>query len=121
MQPRLDLPPLKYQHNLSKHEDFVLAAEYQLISHAVNICAMIESSDREVVVQAGLAHAVKGCLEKAHNIGPNSAETMKKEVQGNSDLEGGQRIDVGQQISVNGGRRRMRDRCTCSSPCHSNS
>ncbi|KAG1735245.1 hypothetical protein EDD22DRAFT_852395 [Suillus occidentalis] len=76
--PCLDLPPLKYQHNLSKHEDFILAAETQLISHAVNICVMIESSDREVVVQAELAHAVKKCLEKAHDIGPNSTETMKK-------------------------------------------
>jgi hypothetical protein len=118
MQPRFDLPPLIYQRNLPIHEGFILAAEEQLTSDAVNICAMMERPEREFSIQAVLVVKVQDCLEKAHDV---QSDSVKKDVQGKSDLEGGERIDVGQQILVNVGRRGIRDRCTCCSPHHPNS
>ncbi|KAG1807382.1 hypothetical protein EV424DRAFT_1543925 [Suillus variegatus] len=47
MQPQIDLPPLDYQSNLPIHDAFILAAEKELISDAVNNCTMIKPSLRE--------------------------------------------------------------------------
>ncbi|KAG1836599.1 hypothetical protein C8R48DRAFT_782923 [Suillus tomentosus] len=83
-QPHIDLPLLDYKSNLPIHESFVLAAEKQVISNAVNHCAMIKPSARESLIQVALADAVKHCLEKAHRDhlrSDHSAELAKKQIE----------------------------------------
>jgi hypothetical protein len=116
----IDLPLLEYQCDLSIHEAFVVAAEKQLINEAVNNCTMMTLSERENLIQVALADAVKECLEKAQAILSDSAKSVKEEIKGKSDLEVGEGVDVGQQILVNVGPRKMRNRWTCGSPRHSN-
>lgn len=92
--PHIHFPPLEYRENLSPHEGFVLAAREQLIWDAVNDCAMIKRSERESLAQVALANAVNDCLEKTHNIRPDSAESVKKTVKGKSNSNVEERVDI---------------------------
>lgn len=117
----VDLPLLEYQHALPIHEEFVLVAEERLLSDAVNKCTMMMPLEREDWIQVALADAVQECLERVHiqALRSNSAKSVKDELKGKSHLEVGERVDVGQQILVDGGRQKMRDRWTHSSQRHS--
>ncbi|KAG1853550.1 hypothetical protein C8R48DRAFT_777061 [Suillus tomentosus] len=91
MQPQIDLPPLDYQSNLPIHDAFILAAEKELISDAVNNCTMIKPSLREGLVQAALANAVQDCLRKTRS---DPAGLAKKEIEGKSNFRFGEQIAV---------------------------
>ncbi|KAG1733771.1 hypothetical protein EDD22DRAFT_852578, partial [Suillus occidentalis] len=70
--------PSRISRNLSPHERLCSGAREQLIWDAVNDCAMIKRSERESLAQVALANAVNDCLEKTHNIRPDSAESVEK-------------------------------------------
>ncbi|KAG2082780.1 uncharacterized protein F5147DRAFT_783174 [Suillus discolor] len=91
MQPQIDLPPLDYQSNLPIHNAFILAAEKELISSAVNNCTMIKPSLREGLVQAALVNAVQSCLKITRS---DPAELAKKEIEGKLNIRFGEWIAV---------------------------